>query len=175
MRARTPDLVAVEHPFVAVEPRGRTAARRIRARLRFTDRDREFGLTFHKRGQILRVLLCRAVAADVGRGKHRGHDAGGGIEAVFANRLAKDGEHDRVGFHPAKRLRNEQPQPAEIAHFAIDIFGKLAREIVFESIILPDLFDHEILHNVVPHPLLVIEAEIHAELSISGCKNKCLL
>ena len=43
---------------------------------------------------------------------------------------------------------------------------------MFKRIILTDFADHEILNGVVPHPLLVIKAEIHLPSSYSKFANK---
>ena len=108
----TPDLVPVEDPFVPFEPRGRAATRSVRARLRLTDRDRKFGFAAQEWRKVPLDLRRRAMAANIGDGKHRCHDASGGIEAIFAYRFAEYCEHDRVGCHAALVLRNQQAKPA---------------------------------------------------------------
>jgi hypothetical protein len=114
VRARGVDLVAVDHPFVAVEHRRRAQTGEVGAGFGFGVSDREVDLTLQNAGEVLILLRLRAVRHD------RGSDGVDGHERERSMRALNLVEHDeligRRSTLTTELLRPTETEPAVGSH-----------------------------------------------------------
>ena len=151
-------LVAVEDVVVAVARGGGADCLRVRAGVRFGDRETALLLARRQTRQEAVFLLLGAVLVDDPAVDHVGVDDSGQAHPAARNLL----DYGRVGLkresQPAVRLGEGDPEDAHLAHVGMNLGGELARVLQL-GCVGDDLFIDPAAH---------VARDLHAGLAVAG-------